>query len=81
MPYGPLPLDPAACGLHYAIQCFEGMKAYRGEDGRIRLFRPELNIERFNNSAARLALPTMDKDALLELIWKLVEAEQRFVPR
>ncbi|MCJ1479322.1 hypothetical protein MMC13_008007 [Lambiella insularis] len=81
VPYGPLPLDPAACGLHYALQCFEGMKVYRGKDGRVRLFRPNLNIERFNKSAARLALPAMDKDALLELIWKLVAVDERFVPR
>jgi len=42
-----LVLHPATKALHYAVQLFEGMKAYRGNDGKIRLFRPEMNIARF----------------------------------
>ncbi len=79
-PYAPLPLDPAACVLHYSSTCFEGMKAFRGRDGKIRLFRPNMNMERFNRSASRIALPTVDADALLQLIWKFVEIDQHFIP-
>jgi branched-subunit amino acid aminotransferase/4-amino-4-deoxychorismate lyase len=47
--------------LHYAVECFEGMKAYKGKDGRLRLFRPEMNIDRLARSVARLTLPKFDK--------------------
>jgi len=56
-PYGPLTLDPATAVLHYAQEIFEGMKAYRHEDGSVWTFRPEANAARFNRSARRLALP------------------------
>lgn len=57
-PYGPLNLDPSSTVLHYACTLFEGMKAYRdAESGRVSLFRPDKNMERMNNSAARLAFP------------------------
>jgi branched-chain amino acid aminotransferase len=46
-PFGDLPLSPAAMTLHYAVQCFEGMKAYKDASGKIRLFRPDLNMERY----------------------------------
>ncbi len=47
MPYGPMSIDPAASVFHYALECFEGMKAYKCADGHVRLFRPECNMERF----------------------------------
>lgn len=56
-PYQPLVLDPSATIFHYAPSLFEGMKAYKGADGRIRLFRPDKNMQRMNNSAERLAFP------------------------
>lgn len=57
-PYGPLALDPSSTVLHYACTLFEGMKAYRdAKSGDVRLFRPDKNMERMNNSAARLAFP------------------------
>ena len=58
-PYGPLTLDPSALVFHYAIECFEGMKAYKDKSGNIRLFRPELNMNRFFGSSKRLALPVI----------------------
>merc|ERR1719384_926053 len=57
-PHEPLSLSPAAMTLHYALQCFEGMKAYRGDDDAIRLFRPDLNARRMTSSLQRLARPT-----------------------
>lgn len=59
-PYGPLSLMPTASCLHYATQCFEGMKVYRGFDGKLRLFRPDLNCARLVTSKA----------SDLDLIWK-----------
>nr|XP_034984169.1 branched-chain-amino-acid aminotransferase, cytosolic isoform X1 [Zootoca vivipara] len=59
---------------------FEGMKAYRGVDGKIRLFRPGLNMDRMLRSALRATLPGFDKEELLECIRKLVEVEKEWVP-
>ncbi|OCT86014.1 hypothetical protein XELAEV_18019708mg [Xenopus laevis] len=56
-PFQNLSLHPAVSALHYAIQLFEGLKAYRGEDGKVRLFRPKLNMERMHRSALRMTLP------------------------
>lgn len=47
--------------LHYGVECFEGMKVYKGKDGQLRLFRPEMNMDRLARSAARLTLPQFDK--------------------
>lgn len=54
---GPLSLEPSCTVLHYAQTIFEGMKAYRDEHGKVTLFRPDMNMKRMNNSAARIALP------------------------
>ncbi|XP_062990870.1 branched-chain-amino-acid aminotransferase, cytosolic [Elgaria multicarinata webbii] len=59
---------------------FEGMKAYRGVDGKIRLFRPRLNMDRMLRSAVRATLPGFDKEELLECIRKLVDVEKEWVP-
>ncbi|XP_005428463.1 branched-chain-amino-acid aminotransferase, cytosolic isoform X1 [Geospiza fortis] len=75
-----LSIHPAASALHYAVELFEGMKAYRGVDGKIRLFRPALNMDRMARSALRTTLPTFDQKELLECIRKLVELEQEWVP-
>ena len=52
VPYAPFQMDPACMVLHYAQEIFEGMKAYRDEAGKIRLFRPEENFKRMNDSCA-----------------------------
>ena len=52
-PYGPIPLDPAAAVLHYAQAIFDGLKAFRGADGKVRLFRPQKHLERMSHSAGR----------------------------
>ncbi|KAL2840175.1 branched-chain amino acid aminotransferase II [Aspergillus pseudoustus] len=67
-PYGPLQLSPAASCLHYATECFEGLKAYRGYDGKLRLFRPDHNTTRMRLSAHRVSLPTFDPTELAKLI-------------
>lgn len=71
VPYGPLSLMPTASVLHYSTACFEGMKVYRGLDGKLRLFRPGYNCGRMLASALRISLPGSDPQQLLELIRKL----------
>ncbi|XP_068193902.1 branched-chain-amino-acid aminotransferase, mitochondrial [Antennarius striatus] len=79
-PFQNLSLHPASSALHYSIELFEGMKAFRGVDDRIRLFRPALNMERMHRSADRSCLPLFDKAELQECIRKLVEVDQEWVP-
>ncbi|KAF3128399.1 hypothetical protein TWF703_009635 [Orbilia oligospora] len=80
-PYQNLSLDPSACVFHYAFTCFEGMKAYKDSQNRVRLFRPDRNMHRLNRSSSRIALPTFDGDKFTELISKFVELEERFIPK
>ena len=49
LPYQDIKMDPASSALHYALQCFEGMKAYKDVDGKTRLFRPDMNMARLNS--------------------------------
>ncbi|KAK0148694.1 Branched-chain-amino-acid aminotransferase, cytosolic [Merluccius polli] len=79
-PFQNLSLHPASSALHYSIELFEGMKAFRGVDDHIRLFRPMHNMERMHRSAERSCLPLFDKAELLECIRKLVEVDQEWVP-
>ena len=80
-PYGPIPLDPAAAVLHYAQAIFDGAKAFRGVDGKIRLFRPGKHVERMNLSARRLCIPPLDPEMALQSIKTLVDLERDWVPR
>ena len=79
-PYQNLSLDPATCVFHYAFACFEGMKAYKNSEGQVRLFRPDKNMARMNRSSARIALPNFSPTAMIELISKFCDMEERFVP-
>lgn len=79
-PYGKLELDPSCCVLHYAFELFEGLKAYRTEDDKITMFRPEMNMRRMNKSAARICLPNFDTEELIKLIGKLIEQDKHLVP-
>lgn len=67
-PYGPFSIMPSASVLHYATECFEGLKLYRGYDDRLRLFRVSRNCQRMRRSAARIALPDFDPEELEKLI-------------
>ncbi len=80
VPYAPFKMDPATAVLHYAQEIFEGTKAYRRADGKINLFRPWENAKRFNNSARRMAMQTVDEEDHLEALIKLVEVEEAWVP-
>lgn len=80
-PYGPIALDPAAAVLHYAQAVFDGLKAFRGVDGKVRLFRPQKHVERLNNSARRLCIPPLDPEMALQSIVTLVGLDREWVPR
>ncbi|RFU75934.1 branched-chain amino acid aminotransferase [Trichoderma arundinaceum] len=80
LPYHNLCLDPATCVFHYAFECFEGMKAYKDKEGKIRFFRPDKNMARFNKSASRIALPTFRPSDLIDLISRLVKIDEGFIP-
>jgi branched-chain amino acid aminotransferase len=73
-------LDPAAMALHYGQAIFEGLKAYRGKDNQIYLFRPEDNLRRMNISASRMCMPTIDTDDVLNALKNLLKIEQDWVP-
>ncbi|MES2898939.1 MAG: branched-chain amino acid aminotransferase [Pseudomonadota bacterium] len=79
--YGPLSLDPAASVLHYGQAIFEGFKAYCQADGTVKSFRPHANADRFNRSAARLAMPALPPDLFVGLGDALIRQDAAWVPR
>jgi len=79
-PYGPLSLDPSTSVLHYGQEIFEGLKAYRHEDGSVWTFRPEANAARLNRSAQRLALPALPEETFVDAIRELVSQDRKWVP-
>jgi branched-chain amino acid aminotransferase len=79
-PYGPFVLDPACLVFHYAQEIFEGLKAYKWSDGRIALFRPEMNARRFNQSGERICLPAIPEELFLQGIKQLVSLERDWIP-
>jgi branched-chain amino acid aminotransferase len=78
--YAPIKVSPAAAVLHYAQEIFEGLKAYRHEDGSVWAFRPEVNAARFQRSAQRLALPEVPAEAFLAALRALVTVDEVWVP-
>ncbi len=79
-PYGPLALDPATAVLHYGQEIFEGLKAYRHDDGSVWTFRPDANAERFAGSARRMALPELPVEDFLASVAALVRVDEAWVP-
>ncbi len=69
-----------APALHYAQQCFEGMKAQTAEDGRILLFRPDLNSERMNQAASRLLMPEVPREMFIAAVEETVRANYAWIP-
>ncbi|MGI4749492.1 MAG: branched-chain amino acid aminotransferase [Janthinobacterium lividum] len=80
LPYGELRLSPAISSLHYGQAFFEGMKAYKLQNGQISIFRPYKNAERFNKSAERLCMPQLPEDLFVQSIAALVEQDQQWIP-
>ena len=80
VPYGPISLEPSAMVFHYGQEVFEGLKAYRADDGRILLFRPDQNMARMNRSNDRLCMPRLDEAFAVECIKELVKTDADWIP-
>jgi branched-chain amino acid aminotransferase len=79
-PYGPFTFDPATMVFHYAQEFFEGLKAYRHDDGSIAMFRPDANAARFNRSARRMAMPELPEETFVRALELLVAQDRAWVP-
>jgi branched-chain amino acid aminotransferase len=79
-PYGPLALDPATAALHYGQNVFEGMKAFRGDDGVVRVFRPQRHLQRLAQSAARLCMAAPEPEMALAWLLQLLRLERDWAP-
>lgn len=80
IPYQPLVLEPSCMVFHYGQEMFEGLKAYKADDGRILLFRPDKNIERANRSNRRLCIPEIPEDIFLEALKTVVKVDADWIP-
>jgi branched-chain amino acid aminotransferase len=80
IPYGPMLMDPSSAVLHYGQEIFEGIKAYRHEDGSIWTFRPEANAARLQRSAVRMALPELPTDVFVDSLRHLISVDAAWVP-
>ena len=80
VPYEPLTIDPAAIVFHYGQTVFEGLKAYMSKEGKVRLFRPEQNMQRLNKSSERLSMPQIDEEFALDGLKKLLAIEKEWIP-
>lgn len=80
-PYEPFLIDPSAKVFHYGQAIFEGMKAYRDENDAIWLFRPDQNLDRFNKSAVRMAMPEITEDIFIGGLKTIVDLERNWVKK
>ena len=76
----PIPMDPATAVLHYAQEIFEGLKAYRADDGGVTLFRADSNARRFRASAQRMAMAELPEQAFLDSLRAIVEVDREWIP-
>lgn len=79
MPYGPLQLEPSARVFHYGQAVFEGMKAFKDDNGEVWLFRPQENFERLNKSSKRLAIPEFPTEAFFEGLEALLNLDREWI--
>ncbi len=80
VPFGPFSLHPANLALHYGQSIFEGMKASKQIDGRPVLLRPELHLDRLNNSAKRMCMPEFPEDMFMEALHSLISIDKDWIP-
>lgn len=79
-PYQPLLLEPSLAALHYGQAIFEGIKAYKNEEGQAAIFRPVDNFKRFNKSAARMNMPAVPEEIFLEGMRQLIDLDKNWIP-
>ncbi len=80
VPYGEISLEPSAMVFHYGQEMFEGLKAYKGEDGKVRLFRPDMNAKRANESNKRLCIPEIPEEDFVEAVKAVVKVDEDWIP-
>jgi len=80
VPFANLSMHPAMSAVHYGQSIFEGMKAYRSVNNEVLIFRPEMNAARFRESSERMCMPVMADEVFVELVRKLVEFDENWVP-
>ncbi len=80
LPYQDFKIDPATSAIHYGQAIFEGIKAYKFEDGRVSIFRPDRNHERFNISAERLVMPSVPREIFMDGMKQLIDLDRDWVP-
>lgn len=79
-PYEPLSMDPSLAALHYGQSIFEGIKAYRNEEGHAAIFRPYENFKRFNISATRMQMPTVPEEIFIDGMRELINIDRNWIP-
>ncbi|MEG1457745.1 MAG: branched-chain amino acid aminotransferase [Acetivibrio sp.] len=80
VPYGKISLEPSAMVFHYGQEMFEGLKAYKAEDGRTLLFRPDKNIERANKTNRRICIPEIPEEDFLQALKEIVKTDEAWIP-
>lgn len=79
-PFASLAMHPATSALHYGQSVFEGMKANKGQNGEILLFRPDMNARRFAESCDRMCMPVIPEDLFTELVRRVIEVDKNWIP-
>lgn len=79
-PYQPLSVEPSMAALHYAQSIFEGIKAYRNDEGHAAIFRPHENFKRFNISAQRMQMPTVPEEIFMDGMHQLLSIDKNWIP-
>ena len=80
VPYQPISLEPSAMVFHYGQEMFEGLKAYRADDGRALLFRPDMNAKRTNNTNKRLCIPEIPVEDFIQAVQAVVKVDEAWIP-
>ena len=80
VPFGPLSVSPAAAGLHYGQSMFDGLKAFRGADDKLRIFRLDRHLARMAEGASRLCMPAIDQELCRDAILGFVKLDADWVP-
>ncbi|WP_292247071.1 branched-chain amino acid aminotransferase, partial [Mesonia sp.] len=80
-PYGPIPMEPSAKVFHYGQAVFEGMKAFKDDNDKVWLFRPEDNFNRINISAERLAMPAFPKEYFFEALETILKLDKDWIKK
>jgi branched-chain amino acid aminotransferase len=80
VPLAPIPLHPGCLALHYGQSVFEGLKAFRGVDDKVRVFRPDRNAARFRESCLRLCIPALPDGVFEAAVEEIVRVEHEWIP-